>query len=343
MTTVTRFQTTQAQAASISGPAHFDAELNNPNRRIMKTLNFGVEIELAEISVPRMLEVMEVFFGRGQTSVRSHQGNYSRGVKDDQGRMWFAMTDGSIRSRSGRGAELVTPPLAYADIPVLQELLRRLRQAGGRANSSTGIHIHIGLDRQDGSTALDIGAIKRWIKNTSKFEYLMRQALQIDASRLNTYTRPIREDIVADVDRVRNLDDLNRLVFRRGESDFRNNHVRSQYEIGRYPRERYQGMNLVNIWRIGTIEGRWFNGTTNAGTLRAYITLMLALAEKAITTTRASSTPRVIEAGNEKYAVRTWLIQLGLIGDEFKTVRSKLTKHLNGNASWVHGRPEAVA
>ncbi len=313
---------------NVTNPANFDATAN----RFMKTLNFGVEIELAEIDIRQMAAVLSEVFGRPSEWVSSHQGSTSLGVRDDQGRAWFAMRDGSIRSNNGRGAELVTPPLAYADIPLVQEILRRLRRAGGRANASTGIHIHVGLDRQDGTNALDINGIKRWVKNTSKFENLMTLALQINPSRQSTYTKPISRRVVDGIDRVKNLDDLNKLVFNRGRV----------VTPMRYPSERYHGMNLVNIWRIGTIEGRWFNGTTNAGTLRAYITLMLALAEKAATTTRASSTPKVITAGNEKYAVRTWLLQLGLSGDEYKTVRSKLTKHLGGNASWVGGRPAAA-
>lgn len=37
---------------------------------------------------------------------------------------------------------------------------------------------------------------------------------------------------------------------------------------------------------------------------------------------------------NEKYTFRTWLLRLGLIGDEFKTVRMHLLKNLEGNIAW---------
>ena len=33
---------------------------------------------------------------------------------------------------------------------------------------------------------------------------------------------------------------------------------------------------------------------------------------------------------NEKYTFRTWLLRLGLIGDEFKTARLHLLEHLEG-------------
>lgn len=37
---------------------------------------------------------------------------------------------------------------------------------------------------------------------------------------------------------------------------------------------------------------------------------------------------------NEKYTFRTWLLRLGLIGDEFKTARHHLLKNLEGNIAW---------
>ncbi len=37
---------------------------------------------------------------------------------------------------------------------------------------------------------------------------------------------------------------------------------------------------------------------------------------------------------NEKYTFRTWLLRLGLIGDEFKTARQHLLKNLEGNIAW---------
>ena len=36
--------------------------------------------------------------------------------------------------------------------------------------------------------------------------------------------------------------------------------------------------------------------------------------------------------------MRTWLLRLGFIGDEFVTARKFLTKRLNGDASFRNGR-----
>lgn len=37
---------------------------------------------------------------------------------------------------------------------------------------------------------------------------------------------------------------------------------------------------------------------------------------------------------NEKYTFRTWLLRLGMIGEEFKTARQHLLKNLEGNIAW---------
>ena len=41
---------------------------------------------------------------------------------------------------------------------------------------------------------------------------------------------------------------------------------------------------------------------------------------------------------NPKYAMRTWLLRLGFIGDEFKTAREILTKRLDGDTAFRNGR-----
>ena len=40
------------------------------------------------------------------------------------------------------------------------------------------------------------------------------------------------------------------------------------------------------------------------------------------------------QSRNEKYTFRTWLLRLGLIGNEFKTARQHLLKNLDGNIAW---------
>ena len=54
--------------------------------------------------------------------------------------------------------------------------------------------------------------------------------------------------------------------------------------------------------------------------------------------TAKSASPKPQQNENPKYAMRTWLLRLGFIGDEFKTAREVLTKRLEGDCSFRHGR-----
>lgn len=64
----------------------------------------------------------------------------------------------------------------------------------------------------------------------------------------------------------------------------------------------------------------------------AYIQLCLAISHQALVQRGASRIKTQPE--NEKYTFRTWLLRLGLIGDEFKTARRHLLKNLEGNIAW---------
>ena len=66
------------------------------------------------------------------------------------------------------------------------------------------------------------------------------------------------------------------------------------------------------------------------------IQLCLALSQMAKTV--ASASPKQPQVENPKYAMRTWLLRLGFIGDEFATARDILTKNLEGDTAFRHGR-----
>ena len=106
-------------------------------------------------------------------------------------------------------------------------------------------------------------------------------------------------------------------------------------------------LNLHATFTKGTIEFRLFQfdapsgGKQNglhAGQLKSYIQLCLALSQLAKQVKTASSNPQQTE--NPKYAMRTWLLRLGFIGDEFKTARELYTKRLEGDTAFRNGRPQ---
>ena len=75
-----------------------------------------------------------------------------------------------------------------------------------------------------------------------------------------------------------------------------------------------------------------FNSTLHAGEVKSYIQLCLAISHQALVQKSARKTKT--QSDNEKYTFRTWLLRLGLIGDEFKTARQHLLKNLDGNIAW---------
>jgi hypothetical protein len=100
----------------------------------------------------------------------------------------------------------------------------------------------------------------------------------------------------------------------------------------KYDSSRYHGLNLHSVWFTGTVEFRLFNSTTHAGKAKAYIQFCLAVSAQAINSKSTQSAPTVSD--NEKYTFRTWLLRLGLIGDEFKTCRLHMLANLEGNTAW---------
>ena len=51
-----------------------------------------------------------------------------------------------------------------------------------------------------------------------------------------------------------------------------------------------------------------------------------------------TASPKPQQNENPKYAMRTWLLRLGFIGEEFATARDILTRNLAGDAAFRRGR-----
>lgn len=294
----------------------------------MKTLHFGIEMEMTGITREKAANLMAGFFGTGWGS---HQGGAydTWTATDDLGRTWKAMSDSSIHAQRKVGGriesasteyrtEVVSPILSYDDIPKLQELVRTLRKAGAMVNTSCGIHIHVGAEKFTPKT------LRNLVNLMASKEDMIYHALQIDPIREGRYCRKTDDTF---------LKELNRKQPKTMEAFADVWYLQAPF--GReyhYNSSRYHGLNLHATFTKGTVEFRLFNGTLHAGEIKAYIQFCLAVAHQALTQKKASS--RKTETDNEKYAFRCWMLRLGLIGDEFKTCRLHLLKHLTGNAAW---------
>lgn len=89
-----------------------------------------------------------------------------------------------------------------------------------------------------------------------------------------------------------------------------------------------------------TVEFPWFT-VEKDGDGDAYAKFITMLCEFAKSLQRVVNKPDASD--NEKYAFRCFLLRLGMIGEEYKTVRRVLLRRLTGSSAFRHGKPEGGA
>ena len=283
----------------------------------IRALRFGIEIETVGADRFALARAIRGVVGGAESG---------SDVTDARGRIWRVVRDGSLSTE--RSGEIVSPILGYDDLAELQHVIRAARSVGARVDTSTGIHIHV-----DGSS-FDAKGVTNLVKMVHKQERLIEHALGISGARLMRYCRPIDPTFLARLEarRPRTLREVSAAWY-----------GRENVTPARYDSSRYHGVNLNSLFFRGTVEFRFFNGSLHAGEVKAYVQFVLALAAKALASKSTSSKRREFNAQTAKYDFRVFLLHLGLIGDEFKTARLHLMKHLEGSAAWKHGRPARTA
>jgi len=292
----------------------------------MKTLRFGIEIETVGQTRAKVARAIQRVVG-GEAF--HFGGAYDAWhVTDSRGRTWKVVRDASLSGPGSRKAEVVSPILRYEDMDELQEVVRAVRRAGAKVDSSTGIHIHVD------AAPFDAKKLANLVKIINKQEALIERALGIADSRKARWCKSVCQDFLQKIEREKpkTLEALNEAWYGRY-----NPHPQH------YHGSRYHGLNLHNVWFRGTVEFRWFNGTLHAGKVKAYIQFCLALAAKALKARSAKSAKRELKPESSKYDFRVFLLGLGLIGDEFKTARLHLLANLSGSSAWKNGRQDRRA
>jgi len=299
----------------------------------MKKQTIGVEVEMANITREKAARLIAKHFGTENTVAHKH--SYDTWYcKDNQGRTWSVCRDVSIIADCDEEkAELTTPILTYDDLPTLQEILRKLRHAGAVSNPQhgCGVHIHIGANGHTAKTLRNLANIM------ASHEDLLASALNLDQGRIIRYCQTVDPLFLERLNRSKPTT-MARLanIWYQDSTESRNEH---------YNDTRYHMLNLHATFTKGTVEFRLFQfdnpgngrkGGIHAGQMKSYIQLCLALSQMAKTVRSASPKPQQNE--NPKYAMRTWLLRLGFIGDEFKTARDLFTGRLDGDAAFRNGR-----
>ncbi|MBR5756273.1 MAG: amidoligase family protein, partial [Firmicutes bacterium] len=297
----------------------------------------GVEVEMNNITRRAAAKLAADFFGTGRYENTAGRNGYCTwSAWDTQGREWKFQRDVSISGPDDEKCEMVTPILHYEDIENLQELIRRLRKAGAKSDYTRGcgVHIHIGAQGHTPQSLRNLANIM------ASHETLIAEAIKVDHSRMNQYCRTVNPNFLRQLNqkKPRTMAQLADIWYGAQGCDC----GRSQH----YNSSRYHMLNLHATFTKGTVEFRLFqfdkpsNGKQNglhAGKLKSYIQLCLAMNQMAKDLRTAS--PKEQQKENKKFAMRTWLMRIGFIGDEFATAREVLTQNLTGDNAFRFGRP----
>ena len=295
---------------------------------------FGVEVEMTGITRRQAAEALAAYFGTEPQYLGTYYDTW--GVTDPEGKVWKLMSDSSIRAERktadgyetvGRGeyqVEMVTPKLTYAELPKLQECVRRVRKAGAKANGSCGIHVHVDASNHNRQS------LKNLIGIMYSKEDILFKALQVSESRAERWCKKLREPMLRQArtlssDETTDLTQLEQVWYEGDVAD------REHYNW-----TRYHALNLHSVFYRGTVEWRCFNSTLHAGKVAAYVNLCLAISAQAIA--QRSTVMRKTHSENELFTFRVWLVRLGLNGEEFKHTRDHLLAHLEGDRAWRHDK-----
>ena len=288
----------------------------------MRSQRFGIEIEMTGLSRATAAKVLAGYWNTEATYVGGTYDSYV--VRDDEGRQWKLVSDASIRcqNRDGSSAskrnsvEFVSPICKYEDIPKIQEMIRLLKNNGARVNDSCGIHVHVDASPHTPQT------LKNVVNIMASKEDILYKALKVQVDR-ERYCKKADLRFLDAINnhRPRTLSEIEQMWY---------NGASRRYQ--HYDDSRYRALNLHSVFSKGTIEFRLFNSTLHAGEVKSYIQLCLAISHQGLVQKSASRARTQSE--NEKYTFRTWLLRLGMIGDEFKTARLHLLKNLEGNIAW---------
>ncbi|HEX2951001.1 MAG TPA: amidoligase family protein [Armatimonadota bacterium] len=251
-------------------------------------------------------------------------------VTDTDGRVWKVVADSSLTNVSADfRAEIVSPILCYDDIPLLQQIVRAVRQAGARCDERCGLHLHLS------HPSVTPKALAILAKTMFKQEELIYAALGVTQERMARYCKPLNPAFIDRVSRAtpKTFPQLNRMWYGKYNPTPQ-----------RYDSTRYAILNLNAFFLRGAVEMRAYAGSLHAGKVKAAIQFGMALLVKALNTHAASAKKRKYDPASARYDFRVFLISaLGMNGDEFKTARKHLLTLMPGDAAFKYGRPTGKA
>jgi len=316
----------------------------------LKAQHFGCEIEMNNITRKDAAKIVADYF---RTHTVQHVGGIydTYTAMDGNFREWNFVSDASICGPYECRCEMVTPILTWADIPDLQEIVRKLRRAGAVSNPTQGCGVHIHVDGA-GHTPTSIRSLCNLM---ARYEKTLIQCVHIDQGRLDTYCQTVNKTF------LRHLNDEKPNDMRRIEDlwyQFNGGCDRMSERLAHYNPSRYHMLNLHSFFHgHGTVEFRLFQfdnphnavkhgrvvrrkGGLDAGKLKAMIQLCLALNQyaKQLKHHWAGASTECCK----KTDMDRFMYKLGMIGDEFKTARGYFKRGLEEGVAHTAPTPRVL-
>lgn len=308
-------------------------------------LTWGCELEMTGRTRLEVTQVIATHFG---TSYTHEGGGYDKYLIPSPMGTWTVARDSSIIPLKKRGSqivgaddyykvEVVTPVLKGGKaIDGFQEVIRKVAKSGAFASDTCGCHVHVGIDGMKVQTIINI------LNQIHSKQNILFHALGIKSSdQRYRYCAAIPTSLVETIKKKKpkTLSELADIWYG----------ILDPYgdRNARYNGSRYRIVNLSrgllhNRWYLGTCEFRCFSTPPrlHCGMLRSYISFCLLLVQYANSVKRSSYKVTEVSAEeSEKYKLRCFLLKLGAISDEFKTLRLFwLERFGNQSSAWRRGQ-----
>ena len=298
----------------------------------IKDQDFRVELSFTGMSRERAAKTLGTFLDAEAEHLGGTYDTWT--LRDSAEKTWALIYDplvhgewrlpGEYLTRQDRAwrSRLRSPMLRYEELPRLQDCIRAIREAGGRVNPSCEMSVQIDASNHNRQS------LKNLIGMMYSKEDILFRALQVDERRAETYSRKVREPLVQQMrklscDETKDMTELEAIWY-----DGTSRPDQPLNKTCRY------ALNLHSAFFQNTVEWRCFNATLHSGRAAAYVNLCLAMSAQAIA--QRSTVVKKTVSENEQFTFRTWLVRLGLNGDEFKETRELLLENLDGSKAWLH-------
>lgn len=297
----------------------------------IKKRRFGCEIEFTGISrdtaarvVARTLGTQKIY--KGGVYNEHH-------IIDRMSRTWKIVRDASIKPSVTADrqnpkldhykCELVTPILDYGDIQLLEKITSEIKAKGGVVNQSCGMHVHVEVK---GISAIQLRNI---VNITARNEDMLCEVLRVSPDRVMRWCHKTEigfAEVINDIPR-REISLAKIMNIWYGNSGSSHNH---------YDRTRYRILNLHSFVEGKGIEFRLFNATLDEKEVRANIVLALAICCTGCYLKRTRGYNNAYRCSHmkacsfERKEMSSFMNQVGIVGNEFSSVRSQLMKNMDG-------------